>query len=296
MTVATPTGAFWRVDAPEPVGPPETLLARLLARAGGRAVALGVDCPIGLPSAFATLHATTPDFPSYLRQLGTLPDFFRVAASLAECGPLTPFYPARGVAGMTRLAHAAALGLENAGALGRACDRATAERPAGAPLFWTLGANQTGKAAISAWRDMLIPALAQPNPPGLWPFEGPLLSLLAPGRIAIAETYPAEAMRHLGIRPAGSKRRHGDRMAYAAPLRAAMAAHSAAPTAALSAAIADGFGGDAAGEDRLDSLFGALCVLGVLQGRRPDMAPDVPAIRLWEGWVLGQTCPPKRAL
>jgi hypothetical protein len=74
MTVATPTGTRWRVDAPEPVGPPETLLARLLARAGGRAVALGVDCPIGLPSAFATLHATTPDFPSYLRQLGSLPD------------------------------------------------------------------------------------------------------------------------------------------------------------------------------------------------------------------------------
>ena len=55
---------------------------------------------------------------------------------------------------MTR-GNAAALGLDGAAALSRACDRATAERPAGAPLFWTLGANQVGKAAIAAWRTML---------------------------------------------------------------------------------------------------------------------------------------------
>ena len=61
------------------------------------------------------------------------------------------------MAGMTRAAHATALGWHGAAALSRACDRATAERPAGAPLFWTLGANQSGKAAIAAWRDMLLP-------------------------------------------------------------------------------------------------------------------------------------------
>ena len=73
------------------------------------------------------------------------PDFFQVCATLAEVRPDRPFYPARGVRGMTRAAHAAALGLDGAAALSRACDRATAERPAGAPLFWTLGANQSAR-------------------------------------------------------------------------------------------------------------------------------------------------------
>ncbi len=196
---------------------------------------------------------------------------------------------------MTRAAHASALGLADAAGLSRACDRATAERPAGAPLFWTLGANQSGKAAIAAWRDMLLPALAAPSPPRLWPFEGPFLTLLAPGSVAIAETYPAEALRQLGLRMAGSKRRHADRVALAPALCAAMTGLNALPDPALQAAMADGFGQDAAGEDRFDCVLGVLCVIGVLQGRRPDTAPDDPWIRHWEGWVLGQTALPLRA-
>ena len=110
------------------------------------------------------------------------PDFFAVSAGLETVGPARPFYPARGVRGMTRAAHAAALGFAGPAGLSRWCDRATAERPAGAPLFWTLGANQSGKAAISAWRDWLVPALAAGAPIRLWPFEGGLHALLAPGR------------------------------------------------------------------------------------------------------------------
>jgi hypothetical protein len=292
MTVAAPSGAGWQVTNPEPVGPPEILLARLLSRAEGAPVALGIDCPIGLPHGFATRHVTAPDFPSFLRGLDPSSQFFSVATKLSDCGPGQPFYPARGMRGMTRLAHALALGFDTATTLSRACDRATAERPAGAPLFWTLGANQTGKAAICAWRDMLIPALHSPTPPRLWPFEGGFLSLLTPGTVAVAETYPAEAMRHLGIKPAGSKRRQPDRAAYAGPLARAMAALAATPDPNLIHAMADGFGPGDGGEDKLDSLFGVLCVLGVLRGVRPDTAPDDPAIRRWEGWVLGQTALP----
>ena len=109
------------------------------------------------------------------------PDFFQVCAALAEVRPDRPFYPARGMRGMTRAAHAAALGLDGAAALSRACDRATAERPAGAPLFWTLGANQVGKAAIAAWQAMLLPALADGEDIRLWPFAGAYRGLLAPG-------------------------------------------------------------------------------------------------------------------
>jgi hypothetical protein len=195
---------------------------------------------------------------------------------------------------MTRAAHAAALGLADAAALNRAVDRATAERPAGAPPFWTLGANQSGKAALAAWHDMLLPALRD-GKIRLWPFEGDLPDLLSCGMTVIAETYPAEALRHLGLKLAGSKRRLADRVALAGGLRAAMARLGALPDAAMAAAVADGFGTDAAGEDRFDCTLGVLCAMNVLAGRRPAFVPDDPWVRHWEGWVLGQTAPPFQA-
>ena len=293
ITVAHRQEDGWRVAAPAPVGDVSALLPRLLAAAAGGAVALGVDLPLGLPRAYVALHASGTDFPTFLRGLAEPADFFDVAASLADVSPRRPFYPARGIAGMTRAAHAAALGLGGADGLSRLCDRATAERPAGAPLFWTLGANQSGKAAIAAWRDMLVPALNGPAPPLLWPFAGPFRALLVPGRVAIAETYPAEALRHFNLRMNGSKRRQSDRAALAAPLAAAMAALSVEPDHAMRLALRAGFGADPAGEDRFDSVLGLLCVLNVLAGHRPDNAPDDPWLRRWEGWVLGQTSLPR---
>ena len=140
--VARRTGNGWRLAAPAPVADPATLLARLHDPEG--AVLLGIDCPLGLPRAYAAAHGIGGTFPDFLRGLAKFPDFFRVCATLEEIGPWRPFYPARGIAGMTRAAHAAALGLADADALHRAVDRGTAERPAGAPPFWTLGANQSG--------------------------------------------------------------------------------------------------------------------------------------------------------
>ena len=250
--------------------------------------------PLGLPRAYAARHADECDFPSFLRRLARRPGFFDVCDSLGEISPGRPFYPRRGVAGMTRRSHAAALGLASAAELCRLCDQATAERPAGAPLFWTLGANQSGKAAISAWRDLLLPALAGTSAPALWPFDGPLLSLLQPGRIVVAETYPAEAMRHCGLRMGGSKRRRTDRAALAASLHAALGEVGGAPEPAMTRDLAEGFGESPAGEDRFDSLLGLLGVLGVLAGRRPDTAPPDPWVQRWEGWVLGQTALPRR--
>jgi hypothetical protein len=60
------------------------------------------------------------------------------------------------------------------------------------------------------------------------------------------------------------------------------------PSAALGKAVAAGFGADAAGEDRFDSVIGLLGLIGVLDGARPDFVPDDPWVRRWEGWVLGQ--------
>ena len=292
LALARRDGAGWRLAAPVPVGEVASLCARLRAAAGGGAVALGVDLPLGLPRGYVARHGLAGDFSSFLRGLDPGAAFFEVCATLDEVAPGRPFYPARGLRGITRAAHAAALGLDGTAGLSRLCDRATAERPAGAPLFWTLGANQTGKAAISAWRDWLLPALSGPRPPRLWPFAGDFRALLAPGEVAVAETYPAEALRHLGLRMAGSKRRQCDRAALAGPLAAAMARLGVAGEPELAVLMQDGFGARPDGEDRLDCVLGVLAVVNVLAGNRPDAPPPDPWLRRWEGWVLGQTALP----
>ena len=293
MTIARCGPAGWTIAAPRLVGEVSRFLRGLIEEAAGAPVALGVDLPLGIPRHYARGRPEA-GFVDFLRGLSHGSSFFDVAATIAEVGPERPFYPLRGVRGMRQAPHALALGLAGPLGLRRACDYATSERPAGAPLFWTLGANQVGKAAVHGWREMLLPALADDLPLRIWPFEGPFRTLLAPGSIAIAETYPAEALRHLGLRLVGSKRRQADRSALATPLLAAAAALQAVPGAEMAAAVAAGFGPDGAGEDRFDSLLGLLCVLNVLGGGRPAAAPDDPWIHRWEGWVLGQTALPVR--
>ncbi len=293
LTLARRRQGTWHVGAPRPVGQVDALLPLLLAEAGDSPICLGVDFPLGLPRAYAARHVSEPDFPAFLHGLARRPDFFRVAMTLAEVSAGRPFYPMRGARGMTRAAHAAALGLPDAAALCRAADRATAERPAGAPLFWTLGPNQSGKAAIAAWRDLLLPAFAVGLPVRLWPFEGTLRELLRPGHVVVAETYPAQALRILGLRNNGSKRRQADRRGLAPALQTVMARLRARSSPDLAAALADGFGADAPGEDRFDSLLGVLNVIAVLDGIAPDSVPDDPAILRWEGWVFGQAALPR---
>ncbi len=294
VAVARRDGTSWRLDAPQPVGPIETFLPRLRQSAQGGASVLGIDLPIGLPRAYAMIRPEA-DFPSFLRGLHADHRFFEVCAALADLGVDRPFYPLRPRKGMRRAEHLAALGLTDPADFWRECDRATALRPAAAPIFWTVGANQVGKAALSAWRDMLLPALAEPETLRLWPFDGPLRSLLAPHTIVLAETYPAEALRQLGLKLVGSKRRQADRLALADPLAATMARLDIQPGPTMEAAMASGFGADAAGEDRFDSVIGLFGLLDVLRGTRSDAAPDDPWIRTWEGWILGQAATPRTA-
>jgi hypothetical protein len=289
--VARRDGGRWILSAPRLVGDPARFLDALRSEADGAPVALGVDLPIGVPRTYAALRPE-PGFLAFLETIRGWPDFFTVCETIAELRIDRPFYPSRGIKGMTRASHAAALGLGLPSGLSRLCDRATAERPAGAPLFWTLGANQSGKAAIAAWRDVLLPAMMSGGFARLWPFEGPFRALLAPGAVTIAETYPAEALRHLGLKLRGSKRRQSDRAAIAAELRATAIRLGGVPGPELEDALRDGFGPDAAGEDRFDCFLGVLCVINVLLGNRPDTLPADPWLATWEGWVLGQTALP----
>ena len=283
----------WRLAAPAPVGQPASLLRRLgLPRT---AILFGIDAPLGLPRAYAETAGITATFPDFLRGLGGRPEFFSVCEHLAEVSADRPFYPRYPRKGMSRGGHATALGLSGgADALSRAVDRATKLRPAGAPPFWTLGANQSGKAALSAWRELLLPALATGRRLRLWPFTGPLALCVRPGGAVMAETYPAEAWRRLGLAFHGSKRRQADRKALAGGLRAAMTRLRVRPEPALLALIATGFGADAAGEDRFDCTLGALFLLAVAAGRLRVTLPTDPWLRRWEGWVLGQSALPRQ--
>ena len=311
MTIATRRDGAWRVAAPGPVGAVETLierLRRLAAPLGGGAIAFGIDCPLGLPRAYVERHPGTADgFRRFLSGLAAEPGpapFLQVCVDLGDVGAARPFYPARGLRGMSRAAHAAALGLAGAAALSRRCDRATPTRPAGAPVFWTLGANQSGKAAISAWRDLVMPELAaRPDRLRLWPFDGTLAGCVATGGdpaglVTLAETYPAEALDQLGLRllraghasptVRGSKRRQADRAAVGGALLGCLDRLGAVADPLLRDMVLAGFGSDPAGEDRFDSVAGLLCVLSVLGDRRRDHIPDDAWVRRWEGWVLGQ--------
>jgi hypothetical protein len=282
----------WRLAAPAPVGPPATLLRRL--GVPRNAVLFGIDAPLGLPRAYAEAAGVSAAFPEFLRTLSQRPEFFAVCERLDEVTHRRPFYPRQPRRGMRRAALARALGLADADGLLRAVDRATRLRPAGASPLWTLGANQSGKAALSAWHDLVLPALCSGRRLRLWPFAGTLAASLRPGGVIMAETYPAEAWRRLGLAFFGSKRRQADRKALAGGLRAIMRRLHVRPDRALLAMLAAGFGADAAGEDRFDCTLGVLCLLAVASGRLSTAVPADPWLHHWEGWVLGQTAPPRQ--
>jgi len=287
MSVAVLSGGHWVLEAPMLVGDVGTFLARLRALAGGAAVALGIDCPIGLPPAYAAQLQGVKDFPAFLRSLTPDQEFFSVARTIDEVSLARPFFPAGNVSGPGyKLALARALNMSGTAELLRLVDLKTASRPGGGVMFWTLGANQCGKAAISAWRDLIIPALAEDNLK-LWPFDGAFRALAVAGQTVIAETYPAEALRQLGLTLRGSKQSQTSRQALADDMFTVMAKLRVKPSTALAAEISNGFGAQKSAEDPFDSLIGVLGVINVLNGNRPDTSPLVAD--KWQGWVLGQT-------
>jgi hypothetical protein len=179
--------------------------------------------------------------------------------------------------------------LASAAELWRVCDRAHAGRRAGCPLFWTLGAQQVGKAAISFWRDVLGPALRAGEDVAIWPCDGTLFELLRPGRVVVAETYPGECYSHLGaVLGPGGKRSQVARARAGAALLAWAEAEGVSLAPALVAHIRDGFGPRPDGDDAFDTAVGLLGVLNIVLGRRPAGEPSDPVIRAVEGWILGQ--------
>ena len=284
----------WRLDAPVLVGDvaePEHLLSALVEQAGGRTALVGLDAGLGLPAAWgqrAGVEAFLPFLQETVHEAGW-ERFWEPAASREEISLQRPFYPRR--PGGTRQHHLVeGLGLDGPQALRRLCDQPRAGSPTPCPLFWTLGANQVGKATLAAWRTVVVPGLADPTLDlRVWPFSGELEPCLD-GDVALAEVYPGEVAAWLGMQLAahGGKRSQLGRKAQAAILRSALDRLGVAPTPRLQAALEDGFGGASTGEDAFDAAVGAVGLLQCCAGHRTVWQPRQAPVATLEGWVLGR--------
>lgn len=271
----------------------------LLKRWPNKRLFLGLDLPLGVPQAWAE-RVGLRSFRQLLQQLVHGDErwhaFFDVAETPADVSPLRPFYPRR--PGGTKLQHLVdGLNLHSADQLRRMCDRPTGYRRAAAPLFWTMGAQQVGKSALSAWRTLLLPLVAEYRAGlALWPFDGELFDLIALNTLVLAEVYPAEMYQHIGITfPMIDGKKTGKRSQMARQHNAAaifaMVGHlDSQLDAGLQADIKNGFGDSADGEDRFDALIGLLGMLLVIAGELDQGRPPSEVAQV-EGWLLGLSAP-----
>ena len=286
----------------ELVGDPVSLLRRLRSRIRLEDILLvGFDFPIGLPGIYQERGAVV-DFLSVLPGLGEglWADFYHVASRPEEIRLHRPFYPLR--PGSARQSHLLnALGVRTMNDLRRECELGRRGRRPAAPLFWTLGGQQVGKAAIAGWSQVLAPALRGPeavDQVSIWPFSGCLADLLQPGASVLAETYPAEYYSHLGLsfsRSLGGKRSQAARMDNAAVLLQWAKTARVKLKPELQTEVELGFGAWQGGEDPFDAVVGLFGMLNLLLGLRPLDEPVGQRLRSVEGWILGQACLPDEA-
>jgi hypothetical protein len=284
----------YHASSPEEVGDINDLFEGLRKNAGEKGcVLVGFDFPIGLPVAYAR-KVGIEDFLAVLPWLGKgeWVDFYNVAEKPDQINLHRPFYPNR-PGGTRRLHLISRLGLSDPDELRRECEKGKDHiRRSACPLFWPLGAQQVGKAAITGWRDLLAPALLNPRLDlAIWPFSGALNELLKPGWIIVAETYPAEFYTHLGLPvPPGKlkKRVQSSRQEQAETLLTLARELNIQLHPELVEAITGGFGNEKASEDRFDAAVGLLGMLNVLLGGRDLNEPADSDIRRIEGWIFGQ--------
>src|SRR6266571_1726253 len=178
FSMAVQQGDGYKAHAPAPVDDHGAFISHVRSEVGisGTAV-VGFDFPIGIPARYAALIGAK-EFKPFLLQLehDEFADFYRVSERAADISVHRPFYPYK--PGGTKQSHLlSALGLTSINDLRRKCELGYAGRKPACPLFWTLGPNQVGKAAIIGWRYVLVPALNNVTSM-LWPFDGSLDSLL----------------------------------------------------------------------------------------------------------------------
>ncbi|HET9235585.1 MAG TPA: DUF429 domain-containing protein, partial [Candidatus Eisenbacteria bacterium] len=177
----------------------------------------------------------------------------------------------------------------------RRCEVGNEYRNNACCLFWILGGNQVGRAAISGWREILVPALSRYGKDvGIWPFQGDLRTTLLSYPLVIVETYPAEAGVQVGLPAPGrgwSKRNRDHRIDMGRKLLE-WGMDKPIKFDGARGEIESGFGDSSVGEDKFDAIVGLLGMLEVILGYRDDGAPlEDPRLPV-EGWILGQRSTP----
>jgi hypothetical protein len=290
------TGA-WHLEGPDPV--PEKGWLDSLREEADRldgALVVGVDFPIGVPSAYAEKAGIVSfrDLLARIAEDGAWSEFHEVAEKEGQISCTRPFYPHR--PGGSRLEHLVeGLGLQGRDDLLRRCERAHKRRPAASPLFWTLGAKQVGKGALTGWTEIVEPAAAEPAA-RLWPFDGVFEELCAERGLVVVETYPAEFYHQLGFpRSRWSKRRQSDRIECGARLLEWVSharGHRVWLGDRLRECIEHGFGPRPDGEDAFDAVVGLIGMVKAIITSGPVPVP-APSSRgdgflAVEGWIFGQ--------
>ena len=278
----------YTASAPQPVGELAGLLKNLRSEAGKESsVFAGFDFPIGVPEHYAK-RARIANFPEFLSKLGTAgwEDFYSVCETPEQVSIHRPFFPFRYEDGCSQQQLLNGHDAQNIEALLRRCELGGEGKRQACSLFWTIGGNQVGKAAIVGWRDVLAPALGNDSAIRLWPFEGLLPSLLAPGALVVAETYPAECYGWFSDAPLGSKGDPENRKKFGALLLAWAGSNNVIVDSGLDKEMRGGY---LTGEDdAFDAVVGLFGMLQVCIEQRLTGEPRDKATSEVEGWILGR--------
>jgi hypothetical protein len=273
--------------APKLVDNLGSLIGQLRMEAGETGCALaGFDLPIGVP-AFYAKRAGLASFRTLLKRLGhrKWKGFYSVCDKPDQISVHRPSYPKDKFKGRRKDDLFRGRGVSSLEPLLRRCERGGNGHKQACCLFWTLGGNQVGKAAVIGWRDVLAPALRNGGAVSLWPYDGPLPSLFVPGSVVVAETYPAECYGWFPNDPLGSKRNQDDRKKFGTSLLRWSGAEKVTLEDGLRKEIHAGF---SQGDDAFDAVVGLFGMLKVCLSQRSPGEPNEPIIREIEGWILGR--------
>ena len=281
------TDTGWQIHAIEPVGMLNQFRHALNTPAQTQSIWLGLDMPIGFARYWFD-SAGVDSFANLLELLST-PDwqeFFDVCKTANQISIKRPFYPAASGAkgSVTRDHLVRGLGLSRFDQLYRYCERATTDRAAACPSFWTLGANQVGKAMLHGLKNLIIPGYQDGF--NIWPFSGDLAACTAKPGVTVIETYPGEVYGWLGLTSL-TKSKQESRKEAVASVHNIATDHGIEILPAVFDDIKDGFAPDQGKDDAFDALIGLMGLIMIAEGKRAENLPTAPAINTREGWIVG---------
>jgi hypothetical protein len=154
--------------------------------------------------------------------------------------------------------------------------------------------QQVGKAAISGWREVLIPGLDDKSINlSIWPFSGDFEELINNSEIVVVETYPAEYYQHFNLpisKKKGSGKSSKTARALCAPILRKWAYESHVDLdKELEIQIDKGFTSSAFKDDGFDACIGVFGMLNLIKHNRTIQAPHLISIQKTEGWIFGQS-------